>query len=86
MKFEASNWAIAVGFAREANRQAGAGVVVLDILCDPQVYDRGRFSSDGFHPNDTGYAYLAERLLAIVNGATPPVASSCSQMSLVPAL
>jgi lysophospholipase L1-like esterase len=78
--------AIAVGFAREANRQAGAGVVVLDVLCDPQVYDRGRFSSDGFHPNDTGYAYLAERLLAIVNGATPPVASSCSQMSLVPAL
>jgi lysophospholipase L1-like esterase len=78
--------AIAVGFAREANRQAAAGVVVLDILCDPQVYDRGRFSSDGFHPNDTGYAYLAERLLAIVNGATPPVAASCSQMSLVPAL
>jgi lysophospholipase L1-like esterase len=78
--------AIAVGFAREANRQAGAGVVVLDLLCDPQVYDRGRFSSDGFHPNDAGYAYLAERLLTIVNGATPPVAASCSQMSLVPAL
>ena len=78
--------AIAVGFAREANRQAGAGVVVLDVLCDPQVYDRGRFSSDGFHPNDAGYAYLADRLLAIVNGAVPPVASSCSQMSLVAAL
>jgi lysophospholipase L1-like esterase len=78
--------AIAVGFAREANRQAGAGVVVLDVLCDPQVYDRARFSSDGFHPNDAGYAYLADRLLAIVNGGTPPVASSCSQMSLVPAL
>ena len=78
--------AIAVGFAQEANRQAGAGVVVLDVLCDPQVYDRGRFSSDGFHPNDAGYAYLAERLLPIVNGATPPVAGSCSQMSLVPAL
>jgi len=78
--------AIAVGFAREANRQAGAGVVVLDLLCDPQVYDRGRFSSDGFHPNDAGYAYLADRLLAIVNGATPPVAASCSQMSLVPGL
>ena len=78
--------AIAVGFAQEANRQAGAGVVVLDLLCDPQVYDRGRFSSDGFHPNDAGYAYLAERLLPIVNGATPPVAASCSQMSLVPGL
>ena len=78
--------AIAVGFAREANRQAGAGVVVLDLLCDSQVYDRGRFSSDGFHPNDAGYTYLADRLLAIVNGGTPSVASSCSQMTLVPTL
>jgi lysophospholipase L1-like esterase len=78
--------AISVGFAREANRQAGAGIVVLDVLCDAQVYDRGRFSSDGFHPNDAGYAYLADRLLTIVNGAVPPVASSCSQMSLVPPL
>jgi lysophospholipase L1-like esterase len=78
--------AISVGFAQEINRRSGAGVVVLDVLCDPQVYDRARYSSDGFHPNDAGYAYLAERLLAVVNGATPPVASSCSQMSLVPAL
>jgi lysophospholipase L1-like esterase len=75
--------ATSVGFAREANRQAGAGIVVLDVLCDAQAYDRGRFSSDGFHPNDAGYAYLADRLLAIVNGAVPPVAASCSQMSLV---
>ena len=78
--------AISVGFAREANRQAGAGIVVLDVLCDAQVYDRGRFSSDGFHPNDAGYAYLADRLLTIVNGAVPPVASSFSQMSLEPPL
>ena len=78
--------AISVGFAQEVNRRSGPGVVVLDVLCDPQVYDRARFSSDGFHPNDAGYAYLAERLLTVVNGATPPVAASCSQMSLVPAL
>ena len=78
--------AISVGFAQEANRQAGPGVVVLDVLCDPQVYDRGRYSGDGFHPNDAGYAYLAERLLTVVNGATPSVAAACSQMNLVPAL
>jgi lysophospholipase L1-like esterase len=78
--------AISVGFAQEANRQAGAGVVVLDILCDPQVYDRGRYSSDGFHPNDAGYAHLAERLLTVVNGTTPPVAAACSQMNFVPGL
>jgi lysophospholipase L1-like esterase len=78
--------AISVGFAQEANRQAGPGVVVLDVLCDPQAYDRGRYSGDGFHPNDAGYAYLAERLLTLVNGATPSVAAACSQMNLVPAL
>lgn len=78
--------AISLGFAQEANRQASAGVVVLDLLCDSQVYDRARFSPDGFHPNDAGYAHLAERLLAVVNGATPQVAASCSQMTLVPGL
>ena len=55
--------------SREANRQAGTGVSVLDLMCDAQVYDASRFSSDGFHPNDAGYAYLAQRLQAIVNGA-----------------
>ena len=78
--------AIAVGFSQEANRQRGDGVAVLDTMCDPQVYDRGRFSSDGFHPNDAGYAALADRLLAIANGATPPVPAQCSQMTLVPRL
>ena len=78
--------AISVGFSREANRQAaaGAGVRVLDLMCDGQIYDPARFSSDGFHPNDAGYGYLAERLLAIVNGASPPVPSVCAQMTLVP--
>jgi lysophospholipase L1-like esterase len=78
--------AISVGFAQEANRQAGRGVVVVDLLCDPQAYDRTRFSSDGFHPNDSGYAYMADRLLAVANGAPSAAASSCSQMTLVPAL
>lgn len=78
--------AISVGFSREANRQAGSGVVVLDLMCDPQTYERSRYSSDGFHPNDVGYAYMADRLLAIVNGATPGVSSSCAQMTLVPPL
>lgn len=75
---------IAVGFNREANRQAGRGVVVLDLMCDAAAYDSSRVSSDGFHPNDAGYAYIAQRLLAIVNGASSSPASSCSQMQLVP--
>ena len=75
---------IAVGFAREANRKAGRGVAVLDLMCDPGVYDGTRISSDGFHPNDAGYAYLAQRVLAVVNGASSTPAASCSQMQAVP--
>ena len=77
---------IAVGMSREANRQAGTGIVVVDLMCDPQVYDPSRFSADGFHPNDTGYAYLAQRLQTIVNGASSSPAAACAQMSVVPPL
>jgi lysophospholipase L1-like esterase len=77
---------LSVGFAREANRQAGQGIVVFDLMCDAQAYDSSRFSSDGFHPNDAGYAYLADRLRAIVTGASSSPAGSCSQMTVVPPL
>ncbi len=75
-----------VGFSREANRQAAAGVVVLDVMCDAQAYDRSRFANDGFHPNDAGYAYLAQRLQAIVNGSGSSPSSSCGMMTVVPPL
>jgi lysophospholipase L1-like esterase len=77
---------IAVGMSREANRQAGTGVVVVDLMCDAQVYDASRFSSDGFHPNDAGYAYLAQRVQALVNGVSSSPPSMCGQMAVVPAL
>lgn len=77
---------ISVGFTREINRQAGSRVVVTDAMCDPQTYAPSGFSSDGFHPNDSGYAYLAQRLLSIVNSGSASTSTSCSQMSLVPAL
>ena len=77
---------LSAGFSRQANDQAGAGVVVLDLMCDGQAYDSSRFSSDGFHPNDAGYAYLADRLRAIVNGGSSSPAGSCSQMTVVPPL
>lgn len=78
--------AISIGFSREANRQAGIGVVVLDLMCDPPVYESARFSSDGFHPNDSGYAHIAARLFTVVNGAASAPAGACGQMTLVPPL
>ena len=77
---------ISTGFTREINRQAGSRIVVADVMCDPQSYAASGFSSDGFHPNDSGYTYLAQRLLAIVNNGASSAASSCSQMTVVPAL
>ena len=77
---------IAAGMSREANRQAGTGIAVLDLMCDSQVYDPSQFSSDGFHPNDAGYAYLAQRLQAIVNGTLSAPSATCSQMAVVPPL
>ena len=29
-------------------------------MCEPRVYDAREFSSDGFHPSDSGYALMAE--------------------------
>ena len=78
---------ISVSFNAEINKLTAQGAVVVDLMCDPQVYDRTRYSSDGFHPNDAGYAYLADsKLLPVVNGGSSTPAPSCSQMSLVPGL
>jgi len=73
--------AISVAFSREANRQAGPGVVVMDVMCDAGMYAPAHFSRDGFHPNDAGYAHMASRLAAIVGGSPTSAASACSYMS-----
>ena len=78
--------AISVAFSLEANRQAGGGVTVMDMMCDAAAYDPLRFSPDGYHPNDAGYAYMAARLAAIVQGAASAVPESCAAMRVVPTL
>ena len=78
--------AISVGFSREANEQQGNGATVVDLMCDARAYDPGRFSNDGFHPNDAGYAQIADKLLEAINGARSSPPASCSQMTTFPAL
>ena len=75
---------ISVAFSREVNRQGGQGIVVMDVMCDPALYMQANFSRDGFHPNDGGYAHLATRLTAIINGAASVPAASCAPMTAVP--
>ncbi len=76
--------AISIALSRESNRQAGTGIVVMDLMCDPTMYKASNFSRDGFHPNDAGYARIAARLTAIINGAPSVPAASCAGMSIVP--
>jgi lysophospholipase L1-like esterase len=56
-------------------------VVVADLLCDARAYDPGNLSSDGFHPNDRGYQFMADALFAAINAASPaPPRASCTEM------
>jgi lysophospholipase L1-like esterase len=74
---------IAVGLSAQVNALTKQGALVIDLMCDSRFYQASIFSSDGFHPNDTGYAYLADLVYAAATtgfAATPQ--SSCSEMTL----
>ena len=63
----------------------GQNVIVVDLMCDPRTYEPSRFSSDGFHPSDSGYALMAELAYpALAGGSVPSPSSSCAQRSLLP--
>lgn len=74
---------VAVRLTREAINPLSSRVPVVDLMCDPRSYNPAIYSADGFHPNDQGYAFLAEVLLqAITTGSAPAPASSCAFMTL----
>ena len=63
----------------------GLNVTVVDLLCNARSYQASMYSSDGFHPNDTGYAYIADEAVRAINaGSAPPPAPSCPEMAIVP--
>ncbi len=75
---------VAVRLTREAINPLSGRVPVVDLMCDARSYNPGIYSADGFHPNDSGYAYLAEVLLAAITaGGAPAPAASCASMTLV---
>jgi lysophospholipase L1-like esterase len=74
---------IAVGFSAQVNALTSNSVVVVDLMCDARSYQAGNYSSDGFHPNDRGYAYITELLLPVATtGSGPSPLSSCPQMTM----
>jgi hypothetical protein len=67
------------------NPLVSQGVVVIDVLCDPRMYQPSNFFTDGFHPNDAGYTFLAgEVVRAITSSTYPAPQASCGFMSIVP--
>jgi lysophospholipase L1-like esterase len=67
------------------NPLRAADLVVIDLMCDPRLYQPSNYSSDGFHPNDAGYAILAADVVqATTSSSYPAPQDSCAQMALVP--
>jgi len=65
------------------NTVVANGVPVVDVQCNPASYDPANFYTDGFHPNDTGYALLAALFVqqALSNSPAPPQ-SQCSEQAI----
>jgi lysophospholipase L1-like esterase len=75
---------LSVGFSTQViNTQTASGVIVIDLMCDPRSYQGSTYSGDGFHPSDTGYAWMAAEVVAATTTAYKAPASSCPQMILV---
>jgi lysophospholipase L1-like esterase len=76
---------ISVGFSTQViNTLTSQGVAVVDLMCGSQFTNRANFSSDGFHPNDAGYAALADAFMSAITSASYPAPSgSCGNMTIV---
>jgi lysophospholipase L1-like esterase len=75
---------LSVGMTRIVfNPLASTGVMVIDLMCDPRAYQASTYSSDGFHPADTGYAWIAAEVVAATTTTYRPPLSSCAQMTAV---
>lgn len=68
------------------NTWRAQGAVVIDLLCNSRIYQPSMYSSDGFHPNDSGYALMADEVAraATAGASYPAPQASCPDMSRVP--
>jgi lysophospholipase L1-like esterase len=76
----------AVGMTRTVvNPLAGANTIVIDLMCDARSYQASTYSSDGLHPSDAGYAFIAAEVVrAITTSNYPAPQASCASMSIAP--
>jgi lysophospholipase L1-like esterase len=77
---------LAVGMTRTVvNPLVSSNALVVDLMCDARSYQASTYSSDGLHPNDAGYAFVAAEVArAITTSNYPAPQGACSFMSIVP--
>jgi len=76
---------ISVGLTDRTNALTAQNVVVVDLLCRADIYTPANFSPDGFHPNDAGYAVMAEALWPyLLEGHAPTPPASCASRTIAP--
>jgi lysophospholipase L1-like esterase len=68
---------------RVINPRSASGVLVIDLMCDPRSTQAATYSSDGFHPSDIGYAWIAAEVVTAATTSYRGPATSCPQMTLV---
>jgi lysophospholipase L1-like esterase len=74
-----------VGMARTViNALTAQGVTVVDLMCDSRSYLASNYSSDGLHPNDSGYAFIGAEVARAVTTSYPAPNNTCAQMTIVP--
>jgi lysophospholipase L1-like esterase len=67
------------------NALASGNVSIVDLMCDARTYLASNISSDGFHPNDAGYAFIAgEVVRAATSSSYPAPQGTCGLMTVVP--
>ena len=66
------------------NPLTAQGVIVIDMMCDARSYQPATYSSDGFHPGDVGYAWMAAEVVSAATTNYRSPQSSCAQMTLIP--
>jgi lysophospholipase L1-like esterase len=66
------------------NPLTAQGVLVVDMMCDPRAYQAATYSSDGFHPSDFGYSWMAAEVVSAATTSYKAPQASCASMSLIP--
>jgi lysophospholipase L1-like esterase len=76
---------IAVGISDRVNALTAKNVLVVDLMCDARLYQSQNYSSDGFHPGDSGYVIFADDTFpALKDGVNNAPNTGCAQRRIFP--